>query len=86
MIQGIGVRKPVASRKGFAAVNAALQTEIGTNANGATSVLRTLVLCDLVDSTALVARLGDRRASEVLREHDRLVRALSRQHGGREID
>ena len=49
-------------------------------------MLRTLALCNLVDSTALVARLGDQRAIEVFREHDRLVRTLSRQHGGREID
>ena len=38
-------------------------------------VLRTLVLCDLADSTALVERLGDQRAAELLRRHDRLARA-----------
>lgn len=51
-----------------------------------TSVLRTLVLCDLVDSTALVERLGDQRAADLFRKHDRLARALIRAHGGKEID
>ncbi|MEO7326145.1 MAG: putative peptide modification system cyclase [Dokdonella sp.] len=54
--------------------------------HSATSVLRTLVLCDLVDSTALVERLGDQQAAELFRKHDRLARALVQQHGGKEID
>lgn len=49
-------------------------------------VLRTMVVCDLSDSTALVERLGDRRAAALLRKHDRLTRALIDEHGGREID
>ncbi|HEY0229847.1 MAG TPA: putative peptide modification system cyclase [Dokdonella sp.] len=49
-------------------------------------LLRTLVLCDLVDSTALVERLGDQRAAELIRKHDRVVRALLPARGGREID
>ncbi|MGA9342527.1 MAG: putative peptide modification system cyclase [Rhodanobacteraceae bacterium] len=48
--------------------------------------LRTLVLCDLVDSTALVERVGDRRAAELFRKHDRLARTLVHERGGREID
>ena len=52
----------------------------------ATSVLRTVVLCDLVDSTALVERLGDQHAADLIRRHDRLARVLIRRHGGREID
>jgi len=59
---------------------------IDGNAGNATSVLRTLVLCDLVDSTALVERLGDQQAADLFRRHDRLARALIHQHGGREID
>ena len=51
-----------------------------------TSVLRTLVLCDIVDSTALVQRLGDQRAADLFRKHDRLARTLIQQHGGKEID
>jgi putative peptide modification system cyclase len=49
-------------------------------------MLRTLVLCDLADSTALVERLGDLQAAELFRKHDRLTRTLVHQHGGREID
>ena len=60
--------------------------EVDRAAETATAVLRTLVVCDLVDSTALVERLGDQRAAELFRRHDRLARALMQQHGGREID
>ena len=49
-------------------------------------VLRTLAVCDLVESTALVARLGDQRAAEFMRRHDRLARDLLHRHSGREID
>jgi putative peptide modification system cyclase len=49
-------------------------------------LLRTLVLCDLADSTALVERLGDLKAAELFRKHDRLARTLVHQYGGREID
>ncbi len=49
-------------------------------------VLRTMVVCDLADSTALVEKLGDRQAAALLRKHDRLTRALIDEHGGREID
>jgi putative peptide modification system cyclase len=49
-------------------------------------VLRTMVVCDLADSTAMIDRLGDRRAATLLRKHDRLTRALVDEHGGREID
>ena len=67
-------------------VTVAVPTAIEANANGATSVLRTLALCDLVDSTALIERLGDQRAADLFRRHDRLARALMQQHGAREID
>jgi len=45
-----------------------------------------LLFTDLVDSTALVERLGDARAASVLADHDRGARALLARHGGREID
>jgi len=50
------------------------------------TVLRTLVLCDLADSTTLVERLGDKTAAELIRRHDRLARVAVQRHGGREID
>ena len=48
--------------------------------------IRTLLLTDFVDSTAFVEAVGDRRASDVFGQHDRLVRDLVVAHGGREID
>ncbi len=48
--------------------------------------LRTLLLTDLCDSTSLVERLGDTPASELFREHDRLVLKLQQQWRGRLID
>lgn len=53
--------------------------------NSAT-VLRTLLVSDLVDSTQWVSRLGDQLAADLIRQHDRLVRNLLRVHGGQEID
>ncbi|MBS0381442.1 MAG: putative peptide modification system cyclase [Proteobacteria bacterium] len=52
----------------------------------ATPMLRTLVVCDIADSTALVERMGDQSAAKIIRKHDRLARALVEQHKGREID
>jgi putative peptide modification system cyclase len=52
----------------------------------ATPQLRTLVVCDIADSTALVERMGDQSAANIIRKHDRLARALVEQHHGREID
>ena len=48
--------------------------------------IRTLLLTDFVDSTAFVEAVGDRRASDVFGQHDRLARDLLAAHGGREID
>lgn len=63
-----------------------VQTTIEACTDSATSVLRTLVICDLVDSTAIVERLGDQRAAQLFRLHDKRTRALLRQHDGQEID
>ncbi|HEX6834255.1 MAG TPA: putative peptide modification system cyclase [Rudaea sp.] len=48
--------------------------------------LRTLALCDLVESTALIEELGDQRGAELMRRLDRVTRDLLHRHGGREID
>ena len=45
----------------------------------------TVVFTDLVESTALRQRLGDDRADEVCREHDRLLRNATAAHGGTEV-
>jgi putative peptide modification system cyclase len=52
----------------------------------ATPQLRTVVVCDIADSTALVERMGDQNAANIIRKHDRLTRALVEQHQGHEID
>jgi putative peptide modification system cyclase len=51
-----------------------------------TPEMRALLCADLVDSTALVERLGDIPAAELIRRHDRLARDLVHRHGGQEID
>ncbi len=48
--------------------------------------VKTLLVCDLVDSTRLVERLGDARAAELFRELDERTRSLVEQWRGREID
>ena len=45
-----------------------------------------LLLTDIVDSTALVERLGDEAAAALWQQHDQLARALLRDWRGREID
>lgn len=51
-----------------------------------TVAVKTLLVSDLVDSTRLVAELGDRRAAEVFARHDRMARGLMAEHQGTEID
>lgn len=67
-------------------MNAIAQSEPFVAHQQIAPVLRTLVLCDLADSTALVGRLGDQQAAELFRRHDRVVRTLLNAHAGREID
>jgi len=49
------------------------------------SGLRSIMFTDLVGSTEMTARLGDRAALELVRAHDALVRRGLEAHGGREI-
>ena len=51
-----------------------------------TPLLRTLVACDLVESTALAEQLGDRSLGEVMHQLDRHARDLVQRHDGQEID
>jgi class 3 adenylate cyclase len=48
-------------------------------------VLRTFMFTDIVDSTQLVARMGDEQWAAVLRSHDRTVRDHLRRHHGTEV-
>jgi class 3 adenylate cyclase len=45
-----------------------------------------LLFTDVVDSTALIERLGDVAAASLWAEHDRIGRALLVANRGREID
>lgn len=49
-------------------------------------LLRTLMACDLVESTALTQQLGDRGAADFMHRLDRQTRDLLQRHGGQEID
>lgn len=49
------------------------------------AALRTIMFTDIVDSTAMTARLGDRRAVEMVRAHDAMVRRALHDRGGREV-
>jgi serine/threonine-protein kinase len=53
---------------------------------GVSAAVKALALTDLVDSTGLFARLGDRRAAEISARHERLARDLLLRCAGREID
>jgi len=47
--------------------------------------LVTILFTDIEGSTALTQRLGDEKAREVLREHERITRECLRAHGGSEV-
>jgi class 3 adenylate cyclase len=49
-------------------------------------VLATILFSDIVASTALLERVGDRAWAKLLREHNVKIRAAIDRHGGREID
>lgn len=60
-------------------------TAIINNAPG-TPQMRAVLCADLVDSTALVERMGDIPGADLMRRHDRMARDLLQRHGGQEID
>ena len=51
----------------------------------ATAEVHTILFTDVEGSTALTQRLGDARARELLREHERMVREALKSHGGAEV-
>jgi putative peptide modification system cyclase len=51
-----------------------LQAARSAYAPSVTPMLRTVLLCDIVESTSLVERLGDVRAVALLQRHDQLMR------------
>ncbi len=61
-----------------------LRARLGDLAPGR-RVCRTFMFTDIVDSTRLLAAMGDDRWAGVLRWHDRTIRDLLMQHGGIEV-
>ena len=61
-----------------------LRDRLGDTAIGR-QVRRTFVFTDIVDSTRLVAKMGDEEWSAVLRSHDRTIRDLLARHNGSEV-
>ena len=51
----------------------------------AAGAFRTVLFTDVEGSTRLTQRLGDAKAREVLREHERIVREALKAHGGAEV-
>jgi class 3 adenylate cyclase len=51
----------------------------------AAGAFRTILFTDVEGSTALTQRVGDAKAREVLRPHERIVREALRAHGGAEV-
>jgi class 3 adenylate cyclase len=51
----------------------------------AAGAFRTVLFTDVEGSTSLTQRLGDAKARELLREHERITREALRAHGGSEI-
>jgi class 3 adenylate cyclase len=47
--------------------------------------LRAVMFTDIVNSTEMTARLGDRRSVDLVRAHDALVRRALAAHAGREV-
>lgn len=52
---------------------------------GVHSGVRTILFTDIVGHTEMMARLGDGRGREVLREHERITRDVLKAHGGDEV-
>lgn len=78
--------------KGIADAEAALDELLGEAPSSVTAEqarphadFRTILFTDVVGSTDLVQRLGDTRAREVLRQHERIVRDALRAYGGSEV-
>lgn len=52
----------------------------------AARVLAAVLFTDIVDSSTLAGRMGDRRWKEVIARHHAIVRRALKRHGGRELD
>jgi class 3 adenylate cyclase len=62
-----------------------LELEPLAEASPAGQDINTILFTDIVSSTALTQRLGDEKARDLLREHERIVREQLAAHGGAEV-
>ncbi len=65
-------------------------SELGIGDSGSPSAevatgMRTILFTDVEGSTALTDRLGDAKARDLLREHERITRDALKSHGGSEV-
>lgn len=68
------------------AVVAAIRDFLGEDEHaGAVGGFATILFTDVEGSTALIERLGDDAARQLLREHERMTRELLKTHGGLEV-
>ncbi len=51
----------------------------------APDIVHTILFTDIEGSTALTQRLGDAKARDLLRDHERMVREALKAHGGSEV-
>ena len=65
--------------------NDQLDLRLQTSATAPQTAFRTVLFTDLVGHTEMMSRLGDERGREVLREHERITRAVLKAHGGTEV-
>ena len=65
-------------------LGAGQETETGDGGLPA-EIVHTILFTDVEGSTALTQRLGDAKARELLREHERMVREALKAHGGSEV-
>jgi adenylate cyclase len=60
--------------------------EAETSSEGLSAdIIHTILFTDVEGSTALTQRLGDARARDILREHERIVRKALKTHSGSEV-
>jgi len=75
--------------EGVGSFFSAIQDFVGVSARSRASRLKTglltILFTDVEGSTVLTQRLGDAKAREVLREHERIVREALKAHGGSEV-
>jgi class 3 adenylate cyclase len=69
----------------IAAVEEFLGIDGKAESNGERGTFQTILFTDVEGSTALTDRLGDAKARELLREHERITREALKEHGGSEV-